>query len=96
VDVGQPLQRVSTAARRHASARARGHRFVLRYRGHDEAPTDDVMRIEHAVRVLDRTPRMILVEAGDAQLADLAAALPRWLVAREETFVLERPADGGQ
>ena len=54
------------------------------------------MRIEHAVRVLDRTPRMILVEAGDAQLADLAAALPGWLVAREETFVLERPADGGQ
>lgn len=54
------------------------------------------MRIEHAVCVLDRTPRMLLVEAGDAQLADLAAALPGWLVAREETFALERQADGGQ
>ena len=96
MDVGQQLQRATTVGSRPARRRVRSHRFVLRYRGHDAAPADDVVRIEHAVCVLDRTPRMLLVEAGDAQLADLAAALPGWLVAREETFAPERRADGGQ
>jgi len=96
VDVGQPGQRATTVGSRRALARSRRHRCVLRYRGRDAAPANDVARIEQAARVLDRTPRMILVEAGDAQLADLAAALPQWLVATEETFALERRADGGQ
>jgi hypothetical protein len=64
------------------------HRFVLRYRGDGQAPADDVARIEGEVSLLDRTARMVLVEASGRQVADLIAALPRWAAAEERMFRL--------
>ena len=66
------------------------HHYVVRYRGRGPAPAADVARITGAVRVLDHAARMLLVEGSPAEMASLAAALPRWLVTEEHAFALSR------
>jgi hypothetical protein len=58
-----------------------------------------VARIEREVDVLDRAPRLLLVEATSARLARLLEGLPRWIAADERGFAVpdgrprvERPA----
>ena len=44
-------------------------RFVLRYRGSGRAPSGEVARIEATLNVLDRAPRMLLVEGSGAGIS---------------------------
>jgi hypothetical protein len=67
--------------------RTRG-RWVLRYREPNEPPAGDVDTIEHAVRVVERTARMLLIEATPDELADLVGALPHWTAAKERSSSL--------
>jgi hypothetical protein len=74
-------------------------RYVLRYRGQGAVPGPDVARIEREVEVLDRAPRLLLVQTTRSGLAHLLAGLPRWIAADERGFALpdvrprvERPA----
>ena len=53
-------------------------RYVLRYQGPGRAPVGDVAHIERSLRVLDRAPDMLLVEAtgsGVHRIRDRTAAL---------------------
>ena len=59
-------------------------RYILRFRGRGQAPDADVARIEREVKVVDRSPRMLLVEASGPRLARLVEALPRWVAAEEQ------------
>ena len=68
--------------------------YVIRYRGRGPAPAADVARIVGAVHVLDHVSRMLLVEGCAAQMASLAATLPRWLVREERAFALVRGSNG--
>ena len=70
------------------------HRFVLRYRGSGKAPPEDVARIEREVRVVDRAPRMLLVEASGPQVAGLVGALPRWMASEEQVIGLAAGGEG--
>jgi hypothetical protein len=58
-------------------------RYVLRYRGRGGVPAPDLARIEREVRVVDRSPRLLLVEATSGGLARLLDGLPRWIAADE-------------
>ncbi|HET9600509.1 MAG TPA: hypothetical protein VFP08_02925 [Acidimicrobiales bacterium] len=60
-------------------------RFVLRYRGSGRAPSGEVARIEATLHVLDRAPRMLLVEGSGAGISRVLAGLPRWVAAEEAT-----------
>jgi hypothetical protein len=60
-------------------------RYILRFLGQGEVPPADVARIERESRVLDRSPRMLLVESSGPQLARLVETLPRWVAAEEHT-----------
>ncbi len=59
-------------------------RYILRFRGRGQAPSADVERIERAVRVVDRSPRMLLVEATAPRVARLVESLPRWVAAEDQ------------
>jgi hypothetical protein len=63
-------------------------RWVLRYEGDGEPPAADVSLIGHAVRILDATDRMLLVEARSDQVAHLVRTLPQWHAAKERSFTL--------
>jgi hypothetical protein len=69
-------------------------RYILRFQGRGEAPSDDVSRIERAVRVIERTPRMLLVESTPARVNSLVAALPGWSASEERSVPVPdaRPA----
>jgi len=60
-------------------------RYILRFLGQGQVPPADVARIEREIRVLDRSPRMLLVESTGPQLARLVETLPRWAAAEEHT-----------
>jgi hypothetical protein len=49
-------------------------------------PPADVARIERELRVVDRSPRMLLVEASGPRMARLVETLPRWVAAEEQTI----------
>lgn len=78
-----------TSSRHNGAGSALRH-YVVRYRRRGPAPAADVARIAGAVRVLDHAGRMLLVEGRAAQMAGLAAALPRWLVTEEHAFAIGR------
>ena len=48
-------------------------RFVLRYQGSGRAPSGEVARIEATLHVLDRAPRMLLVEGSGAGISRVLA-----------------------
>ena len=85
---------LSTSSRHNGDGSALRH-YVVRYRRRGPAPAADVARIAAAVRVLDHAARMLLVEGSAAQMASLAAELPRWLVTEEYAFALGRGSIGG-
>jgi hypothetical protein len=68
-------------------------RFILRYRGKDPYTAADVEQLEATPRitVLDRTPRMLLVEGDEAQLRKLIGSMPSWAMTPERTIELDDP-----
>jgi hypothetical protein len=70
------------------SSRDSRKRYVLRYRGRGGLPAPDLARIEREVHIVDRSPRLLLVEATSAHLARLLDSLPRWIAADERGVTL--------
>jgi len=62
--------------------------FVVRYTGANEPPPDDLRRLLHVpgTKVVDISPRMLLVEAQTDALTELVNSIPYWTIA-PETFV---------
>ena len=58
-------------------------RFVLRYRGAGQPPVGELARIEQSLHVLDRSPRMLLVEGSGRGIRQVLAGLPGWVAAEE-------------
>ena len=65
-------------------------RFILRFKGHDALPASDLARIESEpdVTVVDRSSRMLLVEATDQTIRRLGEVLSEWTVTPERTVPL--------
>jgi hypothetical protein len=65
-------------------------RYILRFKGHGAIPAPDLTRIESEphVKVVDRSSRMLLVEAAEQTIHRLAEALPGWTIAPERTIPL--------
>jgi hypothetical protein len=63
-------------------------RFILRFRGTGPKPADvaDRVRALPDARVLDDTPRMMLVEAPEQQLRELIGADRDWLIAPQRVY----------
>jgi hypothetical protein len=68
-------------------------RFILRFTGRGSASESDLARIQAApnVTVLDRSPRMLLVEAPDETVKHLAETLPDWSYSPERRIALPDP-----
>ena len=58
-------------------------RYILRYRGTGQPPASELARIERSLQVLDRSPRMLLVEDNGRSIRQILAALPGWVAAEE-------------
>ena len=65
-------------------------RFILRFKGREAMPASDLARIESEpdVTVVDRSSRMLLVEAAGQTVRWLAEALSEWTVTPERTIPL--------
>ena len=63
-------------------------RFVLRYRGDGDSPDADVDHIREVAGavVVDRSPRMLLIESDDEALRPVVESLPGWVMAPEQTM----------
>ncbi len=61
-------------------------RYILRYRGSGPIPAQDVERIRSldGVKVVDSTPRMLLVEAPPDVLKRLVGSEPQWVLTEEQ------------
>lgn len=68
-------------------------RFILRYRGAGAKPAEDVDRIRALpnAKVLDGSPRMLLVEAPEADMRALVDSLPDWVMTEERMIPLPDP-----
>lgn len=65
-------------------------RFILRFSGATEPSPGDIERIRSIanIRIIDSSPRMLLVEAPATALEGALSALPGWRLIREETVPL--------
>lgn len=65
-------------------------RFILRYRGPGPPPAADVGRIRGLadVRVVDETPRMLIVESDAEPLGALVDGLADWIMAPDQSVPL--------
>ena len=65
-------------------------RYILRYRGEGPIPALDVERIRSldGVKVVDSTPRMLLVEAPPDVLKQLVGSKPQWVLTEERMIPL--------
>ena len=68
-------------------------RFIVRFTGKEDPPAADLHRIRTLPRakVIDSSPRMLLVEAPDAALNNLVRSIPAWTVCAEEFIPLPNP-----
>jgi hypothetical protein len=66
------------------------NRFILRFKGREAIPASDLARIESEpdVTVVDRSPRMLLIEAADHTVHKLTKALSEWTITPERTIPL--------
>jgi len=69
------------------------NRFILRFSGQGAKPQSDVARISSLpnTRVLDDSPRMLLVEAPARELKALVDELPEWEMTEERMIALPDP-----
>lgn len=66
-------------------------RYVLRFRG-PVAPGDQVDALRKRVKVLDSSPKQLLVEADASGIDQLATDFPQWTAAKEVTYnIPEKP-----
>ncbi len=68
-------------------------RYIVRFRGKGPAPADHVARLcalPHA-KMIDSSPRMLLLEAPESELKSLVASLPEWVMTPEEFVPLPDP-----
>lgn len=66
-------------------------RYILRYRGQGSTPGADLARVHDlaGLHVVDASsPKMLLVEAGEQTMADLADSLTDWIISPEHTIAL--------
>ena len=63
-------------------------RYILRYTGSGSTPAADVAMIEarEGVRVLDKSGRMVLVEATEEMAHNLGSKLTGWVVDKEVKY----------
>jgi hypothetical protein len=69
-------------------------RFILRFRGTGLKPAEDVERIcalRNTTVLDDSSPRMLLVEAPEAELKALVDAMPGWVMTQERMISLPDP-----
>lgn len=57
-------------------------RFVLRYRHPGQIPDEQLSSIDRleGVRILDRSPRMLLVDGDEATLQAFVESIPGWVL----------------
>ncbi len=70
------------------------NRFILRFRGSGPKPVEDIERIRAlrgTVVLDDSSPRMLLVEAPQAELKALIDALPNWSMTPERMIPVPDP-----
>jgi len=67
------------------------NRFILRFRG-NEKPRDQIDRIRAlpGMKLLDESPRMLLVEGPGDLLRDLIKSMPDWVLVPQGTISLPR------
>lgn len=66
-------------------------RYVFRFRG-SVAPSDQSKALGKRVRVVDSSPKQLLVEADASEIDRLASDFPQWIVSKEVTYkVPEEP-----
>ncbi len=66
-------------------------RFILRFQGSGPKPAEDIERIRtlsNTTVLDDSSPRMILVEAPEAELKALVDTMPGWVISKERTIPL--------
>jgi hypothetical protein len=65
-------------------------RFILRYGASAAAPAEHVQNIRAmpGIRVIDQSPKMLLVDADEAALRDKIKSLPGWSVHVEHQIQL--------
>lgn len=65
-------------------------RFILRFTGTASPPPGEIQRIRSVanIRIIDSSPRMILVEASAEALERALGTLPGWRIVRERTVPL--------
>jgi len=69
-------------------------RFILRFRGTGPKPAEDIERIHalpQATVLDDSSPRMLLVEAPEAELKALIDLMPGWVMTPERMIPLPDP-----
>ncbi|TMQ33227.1 MAG: hypothetical protein E6K70_14275 [Planctomycetota bacterium] len=68
-------------------------RYILRFTGRGAMPEAHLRQIHSlpGVTVLDKSPRMLLVEAPPDAVEQLAKALPGWTYSSEQTIQLPDP-----
>jgi hypothetical protein len=67
--------------------------YIFLFQGAGSMPADDVaaIRAQPGITVLDEAPRMLLVEAPEAQAQSLAAQMPNWQITPERMYPLPDP-----
>jgi hypothetical protein len=68
-------------------------RFILRFCGEGQKPAEDVRRIRSlpGARILDDSPRMILIEAPHAKITEVMKCLPHWSLSKEDYIPVPDP-----
>lgn len=66
-------------------------RYVLRFRG-PSAPGDQMDALRQRVKVLDASPKQLLIESNPAEIEQLRADFPEWIVSKEMMYTIpEQP-----
>jgi len=65
-------------------------RYILRYGDSKQAPAEHLesIRSTASLRVIDESPRMMLVDADEADLREKIKELPGWSIHPERTYPL--------
>jgi hypothetical protein len=65
-------------------------RYILRYGGSQSAPSEHLesIRATPGLRVLDQSPKMLLVDADESSLRAQLKAMPGWSMHPEQSYPL--------
>src|SRR5258705_2807020 len=68
-------------------------RFILRYRGGGSIPEEDLARIRSLsdIKIIDASPRMLLIEAPDKELRSAVSSMPQWILTEERLTSIPDP-----